>query len=73
MSNGDVVNKYVIPLNTCGDADTVPYNFTTSGEVLVNRFHANHLVIVQTGSIPHFHKDNVGVQVEEVNKSDYTE
>jgi len=65
------VYKYTVPLENDSGSDRPAYEPTYSNEVYVNHYKANTLVVIQDESVPHFHKDDVNVGVEEVNKEDY--
>lgn len=69
---GSVAYKYTIPLDTSGQANSPVYDTPSKGHTLKLRYNPTKLVVVKTEAAPHFHRDSVNVQVEEVEKSEYT-
>jgi len=65
------VYKYTVPLETGGEVDTPAYDPIYGDNVLMCVYKAQHLILVQEESVPHFHKDGVGVNIEEVDKKNY--
>lgn len=65
--------EYTIPVETRDGVDTAIYDINTNGEVLFSRLGGTEYTLVQTGSTPHYHKDSVNVQAEEVPLSEYVE
>jgi len=63
--------RYLIPLDTVDGVERPTYDSSPNGEVLFTRYNADTLEQVQTESSPHFHKDSINVQVEEVDATDY--
>lgn len=63
--------KYRIPLSRLEGVDRPLYSPNSRGDVLYMLVSSTYLEIVQTEASPHFHKDSVNVQVEEVNKEEY--
>lgn len=56
---------YKIPLDRSGGTTSSTYSTSSKGETLLNKYGSNNRVVVKTESTPHFHKDNVGVEVQE--------
>lgn len=71
MADEGILYRYVVPLDTSGEADEPRYDPTYGDNIYVNRFTAGSLVIVQEEAIPQYHKDSVAVEVEEVPKDEY--
>lgn len=65
--------KYTIPLEERDGVESPAYEPNYNGDVLLNRYRVSTLEVVQTEATPHYHKDSVNVQVEKVDKSEYTE
>jgi hypothetical protein len=72
MTDSSVAYKYLIPLDTSGHGDSPTYSVPSGGDTLHLHYKATELVVVKTEAAPHFHKDSVNVEVEEVEKSEYT-
>jgi len=71
MSSSETAYKYTIPLDKTRERSTPIYSAPSKGEKLYARYTATNLVVVRSKPSPHFHRDSVNVQVEEVDKSDY--
>lgn len=72
MAEEETAYRYTIPLTEEDGVEKPAYTPNYEGDVLVNRYDADNLVVVQTESTPHFHKESVNVQVEEVDTDEYT-
>jgi len=72
MADSSVAYKYTIPLDVSGSVDTSVYDVPSGGDTLHLHYKATELVVVKTEAAPHFHRDSVNVEVEEVKKSEYT-
>jgi len=73
MADSSVAYKYTIPLDVSGSVHTSAYDVPSGGDTLHLHYKATELVVVKTEAAPHFHRDSVNVQVEEVEKSEYTQ
>ena len=73
MTSPEQLYKYEIPLDTSGGVKTPVYEVPTDGYVYKVHYTAENVVLVKDSSSPHFHRDSVNVDVEKVQKSEYTE
>jgi len=71
MSEGGTVYKYTVPLDNTGGISSPAYNLTPAGEVLTMRVGATECTFVCTEVVPHYHKDSMNINVEEVDESEY--
>jgi len=71
MASGSTIYRYSIPLDTSGGTKSPVYEVNSNGRQYICHFGSSNLTIVQEKPSPHFHRDSVNVQVEEVDKSDY--
>lgn len=71
MSEEDKGYKYLIPLDKTASADVPLYSPGSSAEVVNTYYGAQYFELVQDQATPHFHKDSVDVEVEEVDLNDY--
>ena len=71
MSSAGTAYMYKIPLDNTGGTSSPIYNVSGNGETLSVKIKSEHVEMVCTEACPHFHRDSVNVQVEEVDKSDY--
>lgn len=63
--------KYTVPLNKTGRVDKPEYDMSASGEALLTIFTLEELIVVDTEATPHYHKEDVNVEFEEVDAADY--
>jgi len=72
MASPDTAYKYTVPLDNSGGVSSAVYDVSGSGDTLSVRVKGTEVAMVCTEACPHFHKDSVNVEVEEVQKSKYT-
>jgi len=71
MSSEEKAYRYEIPLVTSNGVESPAYQTNGNGEVLYNAFGSSSYVEVTTQPAPHLHKDSVGVDVTEVDATNY--
>lgn len=72
MASEGTAYKYTIPLDNTGGTASPEYDVSGSGETLSVIVGSTNVELVCTGACPHFHKDSINVDVEEVDKEEYT-
>lgn len=71
MTDGDTVYKYTVPLEDDRGVERPAYDSALGGDVLHKEYTTTSYIVVCTESKPHFHKDSVNVDVEEVPAEGY--
>jgi hypothetical protein len=71
MTEDDEAYKYKIPLKDTSEGRAPVSDPAYNGEVYLNEYKGNHLVVVQSKPSPHLHKDSSEAEVIMVDQEKY--
>lgn len=69
MTSDEKVFKYMFPLQLDGGVERPAYDPSVEGELYLYHYGANYLTVIQDKGVGYFHRDEVNVKHEKLDKS----